>query len=103
MSKSVRLPAYRLGLKDGTTFIMRDNFHDWKISVISPKSVNANFLELFDPEKVIHKVYCEGFPEDLVFGSYSQNSREFTVELNNNFEVYTFFRVFAYGFLGKKR
>lgn len=103
MSKSVELPVYRLKLKDGTIFILRDNFYNWKISVISPKSVTANFVELFDPREVIHAVYCEGFPKDLVFGSYSQNSQKFTVELKNNDEVYMFFWIFAYGFLGKKK
>ena len=102
-SKSVKLPVYCLKLKDGTTFVMRDNFYDWKISVITLKSVNTNFVELFNPEKVIHAVYCEGFPEDLVFGSYSQNSRQFTIELKDNYQVYMFFWIFAYGFLGKKR
>jgi len=38
-SKSVRLPVYQIQLPNGLIFTMRYNFHNWKISVDSPKEI----------------------------------------------------------------
>ena len=102
-SKSVLLPVYQIELPDGTLFIMRYNFHNWKVSVISEKEVNADFMDLFDPNEKIHSVYCEGFSEKYVFGPYAKNKRSFTVELSSGYNhLFTFFWVFAYQVLGKR-
>lgn len=89
-SKSVRLPVYRLTLKDGTTLVMRYNFSDWKVSVNSQREIRINFLNLFDSTPVVHHVYCEGFPKELVFGSYLQSGRQFTFEITTNHKLFTF-------------
>lgn len=95
MSKSVRLPVIRMELEDGTVFVMRHNFNDWKVSVNSPRDFDADFMELFDPKKAIHGVYCEGFPPDLVYGPYAENKRQFTIMLPGNYHVFTFFWIYA--------
>lgn len=100
-SKSIHLPVYKIKLKDKTTFTMRDNFQDWKVSVNSPRDVKADFLNLFDPNKSIDSVYCDGFPENLVYGSYAKNKRKFTIELMSKYRLYTFLWIFANKVLGK--
>lgn len=103
-SKSVRLPVFQMKISDGTIFTMRCNFYDWKISVASFQEVNADFMGLFDPEMKIPDCYCEGFTERLVYGSYSTNKRQFTIELpSDNYCVFTFFWIFAYNVFGVKK
>jgi hypothetical protein len=102
-SKSVRLPVFSVELEDGTTFTMRYNFHDWKVSVSSPSDVEADFMGLFNPDSRISSVYCEGFPEELVYGSYAENKRQFTIELSaGNYHLFTFFWIFAHRVLGNQ-
>lgn len=92
-SKSVRLPVYQLKLANSITFTIRYNFHDWKISVDSPNNIEVDFLEIFNPKdkRSISGVYCEGFPDETVFGCYADNKCKFTVELYSQYEVFTFF------------
>ena len=102
-SKSVCLPVFGVELADGTMFTMRYNFHDWKVSVSSPRDVKADFMGLFDPKERINAVYCEGFPTELVYGPYAENKREFTVELPpGNHHLFTFFWIFAHQVLGNQ-
>lgn len=89
-SKSVLLPVYRLELENGMAFTMRNNFYDWKVSVESPDDVSINFEDLFRQNNTIPSMYCEGFPENLVFGAFPENRRQFTVELSGDFQLYTF-------------
>lgn len=91
MSKSLLLPVYRMVLPDGTLCTMRYNFYNWKVSVKAALPVTADFAGLFDPKKEIEACYCEGFRREWVFGSFSKNPQEFTVELGNKYEMYTFF------------
>ena len=104
-SKSVLLPVFRVELKDGTAFTMRNNFYDWKISVSSPRRiVEIDPMGLFDPLKRINDVYCQGFPEQLVYGPYADNQLQFTIELpGGNYHAFTFFWIFAYKMLGDKK
>lgn len=99
-SKSVKLPVYRITLSDGTAFTLRCNFHDWKVSVESPKEVEADFMSLFDPNTAIHEVYCEGFPPELVFDPYATNKRQFTLEIATDHQLYVFFWIYAHSVLG---
>ena len=60
---------------------IRDNFYNFKVSVESPKDLNIESIGIFDPDKEIHSVYCEGFSKNWVFGSYNKNRSRFTVEI----------------------
>lgn len=94
-SKSVTLPVFRVELKGGTAFTMRYNFYNWKISVSSPDVVKIDPTGIFDPNKHINAVYCEGFPEQLVYGSYAENPLQFTIELPAGYyDIYNFFFYF---------
>lgn len=94
-SKSVLLPVYEIALPDGTEFTLRYNFHDWKISVNSPTPVEYDFMDLFDPNEDIDSVYCEGFPSSRVYGSYANNTGEFTIALYDDYSVWTFFYLYT--------
>lgn len=84
-SKSVALPVYSLERPDiGLRFVLRDNFHDWKLSVISEMPVEADFTGLFHTTPPVEPdytgnplawVYFEGFPRDLVFGYYAEGDK----------------------------
>lgn len=103
ISKSVLLPVFKMTPPDGTTFVMRYNFHDWKVSVSSPRDVDADFMGLFDPNERISSVYYEGFPKECVYGSYAENKRQFTIELPpGQPHIFTFFWIFAHQVLGNR-
>lgn len=94
-SKSITLPVYQITLPGDIVITLRNNFHDWKISISSPKDVEIDVMGLFDPEKTFSSCYFEGFPEHLVYGSYAANKKQFSFELSNQYDVYTFFWIFG--------
>lgn len=89
-SKSVMLPVYFIEWKD-FQFVLRYNFYDWKVSVKSPHNLPVDFNKLFDTHKTWAYYYCEGFPKDRVYGSFEENSQEFTAAIHNNYDLYVFF------------
>lgn len=84
-SKSIALPVYELARADlGLRLVLRNNFYDWKLSVISEDPVVADFEGLFRTTSPIEpaytgnelaSVYFEGFPRSLVFGYYAESDR----------------------------
>lgn len=91
-SKSVKLPVFQITREDrGIEFVLRCNIYDWKISVKSEKPLDFDFMELFDPKKVVKDTFCEGFPKDKIYGSYEQNHSQFTIEIGSEYNVYAFF------------
>lgn len=90
-SKSVKLPVYQINLeKYGVEMVLRYNFYDWKVSIKSDKPLDFDCMGLFNPAQVIPSVYCEGFPEDKVYGSYEQSHSQFTIEIRSRYDLYTF-------------
>lgn len=105
-SKSVRLPVYSLERPDlGLQVVLRDNYHDWNVSVISetPITTDLRGFELDynqrDRERYPNGFraggswsYCffQGFPDELRFGPYSENPRKFSICIDSDYEVYTF-------------
>jgi len=100
-SKSIELPVYQIVWHD-TEFIMRNNFHDWKVTVLSDGEPIKGLgkTQLFNPNEKINSCYCEGFEEDWVWGSYNDNNCYFTVELQSEYDLYTFIRFIAMKILG---
>lgn len=89
-SKSIKLPVYQITLPD-ICFILRNNFHDWKVSVSSDFDIKANFNNLIYPDQIINHIYCEGFKREWVYGPYNNNQSKFTVELqSNHYHLYVF-------------
>jgi len=87
-SKSVVLPVMELDLsRIGVKIVLRNNFYDWCISIESESDIDCDFMGLLTDTKG----YFEGFPEDRVYGYYSEtNKKNFSLCLNNNYELYTF-------------
>lgn len=85
-SKSIILPVYKLHRADiGLTMIFRENFYNWKMSVISEKPIIADFSGLFhttpplDPSYTgnpLADCYFEGFPGNLIFGYYEPSDKK---------------------------
>ena len=90
-SISVRLPVYQIELPCGMVITMRCNFRDWKVSINSPQDINVDFAGLFNPETKWHTCHFEGFPGKLVYGAYASNKKQFSVEIDSAYDVYTFF------------
>lgn len=89
-SKSVLLPVYMMTLPDGTVLVLRHNFQDWKVSITSPKAIDIPPMDLFSADGSCEGCYCEGFPAEMVYGPYSKNNSRFTIEIGNNYQLYTF-------------
>ena len=102
-SKSVKLPVFQINLEEyGIEMVLRYNFYDWKISVKSDKSLDFDYMGLFNPTEEISYLYCEGFPRDKVYGSYEQSHSQFTIEIGSHYNLYTFIFLLK-NYLGIKR
>lgn len=98
-SKSIILPVVEVTRQDlGLRFTMRDNFHNWKLSVRSEKPIEADFAGLFHTTPPLDKkytgdalasVYFEGFPEDRIYRYYEENKREFSAEIDGDNALWT--------------
>jgi hypothetical protein len=96
-SKSIKLPVYCIEI-DGLKIILRNNFFNWKISVISDKEIIEDFSGLFhmdppiDPDYTgdpLHHVYFEGFPKDLIFGYYNNSDKnKWSAEIHDDYRLY---------------
>lgn len=94
-SKSVKLPVFHITMPNGDEFVMRYNFHDWKVSVKARSPINVDFLNLFDMKEKVHPGCCEGFPSEWIFGSYEENRQQFSIELQaGDGHIFTFFWVY---------
>lgn len=105
-SKSVRLPVYSLDRPDlDLRFVMRDNFYDWNVSVLSETPVTTDLrsfpLDYWTDEERKRFAggyrpgtswgYCffQGFPEELQFGPYREDQRRFSMCVRSDYELYT--------------
>jgi len=90
-SKSVELPVFHLKHPTrGLELVMRCNFYNWKVSVISDEPIVDNFYDLFNKTDKIDAVYCEGFDPAWIFAPYAENQQQFTLEVGGDFNLYTF-------------
>lgn len=108
-SKSVRLPVYEINQPSlGVRLVLRNNFYDWNVSVISETPVSAETMRGFvsdftGREKERFKNaggftkgaswdYCffQGFPEEDQFGPWSLDPRKFSLCITDNYRLYTF-------------
>lgn len=88
-SKSVLLPVMMMNLGEyGVKIILRNNFYDWNMSVVSDKELNFDFMDTFSDEGTY--CCCQGFPEKYIFGKYEENKKNFTVCVNDDYRLYTF-------------
>ena len=83
-SKSIRLPVYYIKHLD-LQLILRNNFYNWKLSVICNSPIEADFTKLFHTTPPIEpnytgnelaSCYFEGFPKDLIFNYYEESDKK---------------------------
>jgi hypothetical protein len=95
-SKSVILPVYHTILKDpkGLKTLevwMRNNFYNWNVSVNGNFSLDTiEFYNCFDDSGGY--TFCEGM-EEWKFGKFSEDISKFTICVNNDYDLYFFFRI----------
>ena len=99
-SKSCELPVYCFERPDiGLSFVMRDNFHDWKLSVLSETRIEVPQLKMLaytEPPRepgytgnCLSSCYFQGFKEEWCFGFYEDDHRQFSLELYGNNALWT--------------
>lgn len=97
-SKSIILPVYKLH-RPGITMVARNNFYNWKLSVISDRRIDADFAGLFHTDPPLEPgytgndlspVYFEGFPPEYIFGCYDEsNKKKFSANLWGDHALWT--------------
>lgn len=88
-SKSISLPVYKLTTTPNLAIVLRNNFYDWKCSVISDRPLDVQLNGLFTPGASLHPVYFEGFPENLVFPEFSkENNKSWSMSSGTNYQVF---------------
>lgn len=87
---SIVLPVYQFTLPNGVKITLRNNFFDWKVSIDSPFSISLKSMDLFDPKQRIPFYHCEGFPKEIVYGSYGENRKQFTMSFHTDYHLWTF-------------
>lgn len=106
-SKSIMLPVVEFHRPDlGLRVIVRGNFHDWKMTVLSDKPLEIDFSGLCytspppDPEYTgnpLAPCYFEGFPSELVRGYYDENHSEFSLAITRSASIVAFLVMRAAG------
>lgn len=92
-SKSILLPVYCIKA-NGDTFIIRNNFYDWKVSVETNDIHKMDWQKLGiirNNETQVHPVYCEGFKPEWVYKPYADDKWKYTIEINSRFKLKMFF------------
>jgi len=94
------LPIVRIKLPDGTALFIAYN-DTWKVSVISPRDVEVDFMGLFDPSWRVSPNCCPnpGLGGFLTHRPFVKDRKHFTLELPDQ-RIWTFFWLFAYKVLG---
>lgn len=85
-SKSVRLPVYQLCRPDlGIRFVLRDNYHDWNVSVISERAIPEERGFEFNSDYL----FFQGFPDADQFQGYGHVShRKFSFSTTGEHDLY---------------
>ena len=95
MSKSVLLPVMEINLKSvGVKILLRNNFYDWNISIESEKDIDCDFKDIFTDDDYKH-CFCQGFPEERIYGKYEENHKKFTICIGYDYKLYTFMWLLA--------
>lgn len=99
LSKSIQLPVYEIR-RDDCVVLVRNNFHDWKVSVESqsPVALDISKQPLVFPnlDVNINPIYCEGFPTSRVYPCFMASNADedgpccFTVEFASRYSLYVF-------------
>lgn len=88
MSKSIVHPVLRI-VYHGVTIVVRYNFYDYEIAVISDKPIYIPMEKLFYSKT--GNFFYQGFPEEYIIkDKYEDNKCKFIAGLDNHYQFYTF-------------
>ncbi len=91
-SKSVILPVVEFKLPNAS-IVVRDNLYNFAVSVTSPgKPVPKAMLDAVSDGEATSACYCEGFPQERVYGSQDQNPEQFTTHIWDK-DLFSYFMV----------
>ena len=94
-SKSIKLPVYYFEMRNGIRAIMRGDFHDWVISLMTPFPVTLEDFCHGSGGKPyvgdIHPCYAEGFKPSWIYPYVKENARRTTFYVDGNYKLYTLF------------
>ena len=88
-SEYITSPIYRI-LLPGITLTLSDYIYNWIISVDSETPLDFDVSGLVHDTSTVNTDRCPGFEPEWLFGNYTKSKKQFTVYLNNDYEVYTF-------------
>ena len=90
-SKSCDIPVYAMMLENGIKIIMRNNFHDWVLTIMSPKEISIpnDLVYGLHVDGNITPNYCEGFKEEWVFDYKTENFKNTTVYVSDDLRLFT--------------
>jgi hypothetical protein len=82
-SKSISLPVVKISLPNNSFMIIRGSFHNFAVSIVDSQPLNEAVLRALAAETdKCSSAYCEGFPPDMVFGPYTNNTNTFTAHID---------------------
>lgn len=91
VSKLINLPVTTVLIdKLGVSFTLRNDFHDWIISVKSKKPITIDFGDLISNRDDLVSIYCGGFDQSVLFPHYQKGNTHFTVSVKDNYKLFTF-------------
>ena len=90
-SKSLTLPVMQISTEH-LTLTVRDNFYNYAISVTLKKNIDWVFDGVFESsaDDNLKTIYFEGFPSDLVYGSFRENPTQLSLHINSKEMFYVF-------------
>lgn len=94
VSNSILLPVIEFSTFDGDLkIIVRDNFHDFKATVLSKYSIDSDFHGILIGQEKTNAIYFEGFDKSLVKDIYRPGKKEFSVSINSKYDFTMFARI----------
>lgn len=90
-SKSCDMPVYAMMLENGIKIIMRNNFHDWVLTIMSPKEISIpnDLVYGLHVDGNLTPNYCEGFKEEWVFDYKTEKFKNTTVYVSDDLRLFT--------------
>ncbi|MBR3281214.1 MAG: hypothetical protein IKI57_05215 [Clostridia bacterium] len=90
-SSSGKKPIYQFEIKAVGIKVIIKADDSWLISIDSPKPLDYDFMELFDPYYKECPLTIHDIPKEYAYDSFAENKSKFTIEINTQYNVYTFF------------
>jgi hypothetical protein len=79
-----RLPIPEFFFSNGATCIISGDFKKYTVTVFGSEPLDVSLLRDLGLKTETKEISCEGFPNDMVFGSYEENPGTFTTVAEND-------------------